>query len=138
MLKQGAPPYYNIYGYTPLHAAAQACDLDGVRALIDQGWDINALSEMGETPLHAFVWGAARMDEVTGHVHEMERAMVRLLLDLGANPDLPCGSGMTAKDAAKFNARSDLCELIEAYKQRGVIWTEIGSVPDISPPKRKM
>lgn len=128
---RAVPPQKSIsdlHGYTVMHVAAHACDLDAVRTLIDQGWDINALSERGETPLHAFVWGAARLNEVAEGIHMKERAMVHGLLDLGADPSIVCHYRITAMEAALLTARPDLAELIETFTQRRVLLLQLGGV----------
>ncbi len=45
--------YRPVYGYTPLHrASSNNVNPEVIRALINAGADINAQSEVGETPIH--------------------------------------------------------------------------------------
>jgi len=41
----------NDIGFTPLHKAADARDLESVRLLVGRGADINAADKLGNTPL---------------------------------------------------------------------------------------
>lgn len=83
LLKRGASAMAtNQAGATPLLYAAG--NVDSVRALLDRGADVNRASKFGTTPLIA----AAR--------YPQSRAVVRLLLDRGADPQ--------AKARTRFNA----------------------------------
>ena len=77
---RGIEPFYRqmanqyVRSFTPLHIASQDGDLVAVRQLIEEGEDINALSEEGATPLS--------MATVFNRLDIMES-----LLQSGANPN---------------------------------------------------
>ena len=67
----------------PLHESIRRNDLAGVKALIARGVDVNAPSRYGVTPL-----GLAALNANT--------AILRALLDAGANPSAATPGGETA------------------------------------------
>ena len=75
---------------TSLHAAALRADASEVQALLDEGADVNARNEDGQTPLHV----AAERGEV---------AVLEALLDRGADIDLTDGNGATPLLLATFS-----------------------------------
>lgn len=81
-------------GMTPLIRATQLGFVEGAEALIRGGARINEGGNSGETPLHRAV-------------QRRDIAMVRLLISLGANPDLSDNiTGMTARDLATRDTRA--------------------------------
>jgi hypothetical protein len=104
--------------YTPLHNAAFAGAVDGVKLLIDSGADVNAVTRDGSTPLH-FTWGRLAFVANTRRSPRIERrrdslASLRtrlfttreVLLSHGANLEARTESGLTASQDA-FSALRD-------------------------------
>lgn len=91
----------NPMANTPLHAAmAGRLGVDGVRALLDGGAEVDARQHGGFTALHA----AAMHGDAT---------IVRLLLDHGADPTLPADDGRTASDFARASGHLAMLALLE-------------------------
>ena len=76
---------------TPLHMACLHGNVDGTKLLVDNGAQIEALDDDGRTPM----WRAIE----SGHT-----AIVRLLLEKGANPDSEPSNG---DDTYLYHAASD-------------------------------
>jgi ankyrin repeat protein len=104
LLSQGADPNQpGRNGETPLIAAARIGFLTAAADLIRARVKVDAANRMGETALIVAVQGR--------HV-----SLVKLLLDVGANPDkADSAAGYSARDYAKRDARSrEILKLIEA------------------------
>jgi ankyrin repeat protein len=69
---------------TPLHSAANCGDLEMVQILLDYGVDINAQNGFGSTPLDFAFIGTSRLNDPR---------FIRLLLDHGADPNIPSKDG---------------------------------------------
>ncbi|QIG55458.1 ankyrin repeat domain-containing protein [Altererythrobacter sp. BO-6] len=76
-------------GVYPIQLAVTLGYLEGVEALIKAGAQIEVTNNAGETPLIAAV-------------HRRDAALIRLLLEKGANPDRSDNSGRTARDYASL------------------------------------
>jgi ankyrin repeat protein len=70
--------------------------------LIKHGADVNATTQLGETPLHLGARG--------GHVQTVEK-----LLAYGANPNLRDSRGRTPLEIARIAGRSEAADVIERY-----------------------
>ena len=68
----------------PILLGAYWFDLDGIRQRHAEGADANALDENGHTPLTEAIAGGTGYPKV-----------VKLLLELGADPDRADGEGLT-------------------------------------------
>lgn len=66
-------------GMTPLHFAAKSGNLEFAKALLDAGAQIDPINVWGNTPL----WVAVRRR----HLTSPDGAMIKLLLDRGADPN---------------------------------------------------
>ncbi len=106
LLAHGADPYAMGLGYgairlTPLHKAAEAGSLEAVEALLDDGVDVNVLTEGANrvTPLHI---AAAR-----GH-----QDVIRLLAERGAQINLRDVTGATPLHWAMRMEKDDAAALL--------------------------
>jgi len=97
-------------GVTPLTRAIQLGFHDGIAALVKAGARVDEPNAAGETPL-------------ISAVHRRDTAMMRVLLEAGADPDRTDNSGRSARDYAKLDgAQSQLVAEIErsaVNKNRG-------------------
>ncbi len=89
-------------GWTDLHSAASAGDVESVRELLKKGADPNAKNEYGNTPLHE---AASR-----GHVD-----VVELLLEHGADPNIQNEYGWTPLHLAAYKGHVDVARLLLQY-----------------------
>jgi uncharacterized protein len=91
-------------GWTPLHLAAFFGYPELASALLDQGADVNALSNnsMKNTPLHAAAAGGSIQ-------------LMRLLLEWGANANAVQEGGWTALHAAAQSGNREMVELLLAH-----------------------
>jgi ankyrin repeat protein len=87
----------------PLHEQVLKSDMDGIRALIANGADLNQLDHLGHAPLH---WAVMRGDIET----------VRILLEAGADPNTLSGDGITPKWSAVDFGLEDIVNLLTEYK----------------------
>lgn len=96
----------DVDGDTPLHVLVRRGDRYGVRLLLENGADPNAVGDMGETPLHVAVSG--------GDVEIVGR-----LLEFGADASVRCefGDTPTERSAQSHSAVSSAMAL--ANKQAG-------------------
>ena len=106
LLARGADPYAMGLGYgairlTPLHKAAEAGSLEAVEALLDDGVNVNVLTEGANrvSPLHI---AAAR-----GH-----QGVIRLLADRGAQMNLRDVTGATPLRWAMRMEKDDTAALL--------------------------
>lgn len=89
-LAAGADPSLRERGlFTPLHFAAQRGSVEAASVLLDAGADINAFTSTGDTALHIAVdcWDTAP-----------DGAMIRLLLNRGADQNARANDGLTPAD----------------------------------------
>ena len=82
--------------WTPLHCAAEQGRLDIARFLLEQGADVQAQGQSGETPLHL----------------TSRPPMVRLLLEAGANPRAEDRNHMSPLAFARIENNKELLELL--------------------------
>jgi uncharacterized protein len=94
LLQRGADPRIgDRAGITPLRLAADIGFVDGARALIARGAGVDQTNARGETALHIAV-------------QRRDLPMVRMLIEAGANPDLPDSvAGKSARDYATEDRR---------------------------------
>ena len=104
-----APPSRNQQAFTALHSAAAgdagARDMSIVRALVEAGAPVNALSGSGTTPLHT----AAFLGDTE---------VVELLLSRGADPRIPSKDGKTPIDLASAQGHPEVAALLERRATR--------------------
>lgn len=126
-----------------LHRAAADGDIAGIGQLILAGYDVKLFDDMGRTPLHHAAEGGqleaastllragaqvnANDDATIGEtplalaVQEESIAMVRLLLEAGADPDIEGWMKQTARSRACSRADTtgqEMCRLISAPARR--------------------
>ena len=96
------PSLANTFGDDGFHPLGLACFIghpDTARLLLDHGADVNALSRnehIQTAAIHAAA-AAEGMDETVRY------ELVKLVLERGADPNLPQGGGFRAIDAARQN-----------------------------------
>jgi uncharacterized protein len=115
-LLDGDPTRANAFGEDGFHPLGLACffgRLDGARLLLERGADVNALSR-NEHIQTAAIHAAAASGE-TGADESTRYDLVRLVLDCGADPNLPQGGGFRAIDAARQNGDERLERLLKEY-----------------------
>ena len=96
LLNRGANP--NIAdnrGVTPLMRASQLGFYEGIQQLVAKGARVDGANATGETPLILAV-------------HRRDTAMMRVLLQAGADPDRTDNSGRSARDYALLEGRDSL------------------------------
>jgi len=94
LLGKGANPNISDKrGVSPLMLATQLGFSEGVQALAARGARIDVTNDAGETPL-------------ISAVHRRDIAMMRILLQAGANPDRNDNSGRSARDYAQLDGSS--------------------------------
>ena len=101
----------NYKGKTGLHYAAKAGFLNVINLLIENGADLDALDNDGETPL----FEAIRSTIKSG---EKQRSALEALLIKGANPNVKNRKGQTPLRVAKRMRRANagrIVELLEKY-----------------------
>ncbi|MGN6430483.1 MAG: ankyrin repeat domain-containing protein [Gaiellaceae bacterium] len=113
-LLDGDPSLANAFGADGFHPLGLACffgHLDAARVLLERGADVDALSRnehIQTAAIHAAA--ASSADEAT------RCELVKLVLEHGADPNLPQGGGFRAIDAARQNGDERLERLL---KDRG-------------------
>jgi uncharacterized protein len=89
-----------VYG-APIHDAAQKGDYNTVERLLKSGVPVDTKNNFGKTPL--FI----TCDYPTGTI-----GVARLLLKWGANPNIVDSQGSNPTDAAKFNGKTEMLNLL--------------------------
>jgi len=79
-------------GHTALHVAAAVYDTAVARALIDAGADIRASNRRGAEPIHAAMHGGPGSSTWDP---QAQVAMIRLLIQAGADPEALASDGVT-------------------------------------------
>jgi ankyrin repeat protein len=111
------PARANAFGDDGFHPLGLACffgRLEPARVLLEHGADVNALSR-NEHIQTAAIHAAAASGE-TGAEDATRYKLVKLVLDHGADPNLPQPGGFRAIDAARQNRDERLERLL---KERG-------------------
>jgi ankyrin repeat protein len=91
--------YVNIAcndGLTPLHVAATLGAEEFIKALLENGADVNAVDNENNTPLHISIYWAAM--HARGYAHEKE---IELLLEAGADINIKNDKGYSVADVAR-------------------------------------
>jgi uncharacterized protein len=111
------PALANAFGADGFHPLGLACffgHVDAARVLLEHGAEVDALSRnehVQTAAIHAAAAsGETGVDEATRH------ELVKLVLDHGADPNLPQAGGFRAIDAARQNGDERLERLL---KERG-------------------
>jgi len=108
----------NIFGSTPLHAAAENGMLKTVKKLLEKGAEVNAVDLRGSTPLHF----AAE----NGHSE-----IVSLLVQRGANINAMDSKGDTALVRALNNSQTAVVAILRGSSSR-----EMNATASAEPPRR--
>jgi hypothetical protein len=86
-----------------LHIVAYNGELDHIRTLLENGADIDAIEDLGFTPLYSAALGG-------------QAGSVKLLLSLGADTTIRNEFGQTALDVALVGKAVDACEALEEWE----------------------
>jgi uncharacterized protein len=111
------PSLVNAFGDDGFHPLGLACffgNIDTARLLLERGADVNALSRNEHIQTAAIHAAAASGEE--GADERRRYQLVKLVLDHGADPNLPQGGGFRAIDAARQNGDESVERLL---KERG-------------------
>lgn len=111
------PSLANAFGDDGFHPLGLACffgHVETARVLLEEGADVNALSR-NEHIQTAAIHAAAASDE-RGTDESARYELVKLVLDHGADPNLPQGGGFRALDAARQNGDKQVEALL---RERG-------------------
>jgi ankyrin repeat protein len=111
------PSLANTFGDDGFHPLGLACffgHADAARLLLERGADVNALSRNEHIQTAAIHAAAASGEAGTGEQTRFE--LVKLVLDHGADPNLPQPGGYRAIDAARQNRDERVEQLL---KERG-------------------
>ena len=115
-LLDGDPMRANAFGEDGFHPLGLACffgRLDAARLLLERGAVVNALSR-NEHIQTAAIHASAASGE-TGADESTRYDLVRLVLEHGADPNLPQGGGFRAIDAARQNGDERVERLLKEY-----------------------
>src|SRR4051794_26292484 len=110
------PQRANEYGDDGFHPLGLACffgHADAARLLLERGADVNALSR-NEHIQSAAIHAAAAAGE-TGSGEPTRYELVKLVLEHGADPNLPQGGGFRAIDAARQNGDTRVEQLLREH-----------------------
>jgi uncharacterized protein len=105
------PERANVFGDDGFHPVGLACffgHVDAARLLLERGADVNAVSR-NEHIQTAAIHAAAAAE---GKDEEVRYELVQLVLDHGADPNLPQRGGFRAIDAARQNGDRRVEELL--------------------------
>jgi ankyrin repeat protein len=111
------PSLANAFGDDGFHPLGLACffgHLDTARVLLEQGAEVDALSRNDRIQTAAIHAAAASNEEGTDEATRYD--LVTLVLDHGADPNLPQGGGFRAIDAARQNGDAKVEQLL---RERG-------------------
>ena len=107
------PARAKAFGDDGFHALGLACffgHVDAARLLLERGADVNVLSR-NEHIQTAAIHAAAASNEA-GADEATRYELVKLVLDHGADPNLPQGGGFRAIDAARQNGDKRVEQLL--------------------------
>jgi ankyrin repeat protein len=108
------PARANAFGDDGFHPLGLACffgHADAARLLLERGADVNALSRnehVQTAAIHAAAAGEGKGEPV-------RYELVKLVLEHGADPNLPQGGGFRAIDAARQNGDERVEQLLVEY-----------------------
>ena len=100
-------------GFHPLGLACFFGHVDAARVLLDHGADVNALSKNEHVQTAAIHAASASNEQGSGESTRYE--LVKLVLERGADPNLPQGGGFRAIDAARQNGDTRVEELLREH-----------------------
>jgi ankyrin repeat protein len=107
------PELAKAFGDDGFHALGLACffgHVDAARVLLERGADVNVLSRNEHIQTAAIHAASASNEQGSGE--ETRYELVKLVLDHGADPNLPQAGGFTAMDAARQNGDKRVEQLL--------------------------
>lgn len=114
------PSRANAFGDDGFHPLGLACffgHIDAARLLLERGADVNTLARNEHIQTAAIHAAAAAGDTGTGEQTRYE--LVKLVLEHGADPNLPQGGGFRAIDAARQNGDERVVQLLREHGASG-------------------
>lgn len=115
-------------------------NIEGVKNLLDQGVDINAKDDFGQTPLHLavnhenvkiielLINQGADVNGVDANgntpifmVSSLDKKIIKLLLEYGTDPNIKNNDGRTILDMAYEENSTDIVELLHLYGAKDII-----------------
>lgn len=97
----------DTYLHTPLHYACRKLSYQAVLGLLSDGAEVNAMNSLGRTPLRECL-----MVQTTGVLTSLQEDIVRILLAMRAEPNLPDDRGMTALHVAASAGYSGIVRIL--------------------------
>ncbi|MFL5967317.1 MAG: ankyrin repeat domain-containing protein [Gaiellaceae bacterium] len=110
----------NAFGDDGFHPLGLACffgHVDAARVLLDHGADANLLARNEHIQTAAL--HAAAASDATGADESTRYELVKLVLEHGADPNLPQGGGFRAIDAARQNGDKRVEQLLLDHGAEG-------------------
>ncbi len=115
LLKLGADIHVrSSKGKTALHCAAKAGFLKVINVLIENGANIDATDNNGETPLFEAIRSTIKN-------REKQRAALETLLTKGANPNVKNNKGLPPLQVAQQMQRADAEKVVELLEKHGAV-----------------
>jgi ankyrin repeat protein len=108
--------------WTPLHLAVYLGKLKMARVLLEHHADVNSQSDEGLTPLHL----SSRRD---ASLLDHDSALATLLLESGANANLPAKDKTTALHLASFNKRPEIVQVLLEHGANTDAENDEGKIP---------
>ena len=117
LLEHGADPNAkNQYGDTAIFAAVQGANVTILLALLERGEDTNAINMQGDRPIHIAVMIGNRGIHNENNISlETHRRILDLLVEFGANVDVPSSYGDLPLVTLARYGRGELLKRNEAY-----------------------
>jgi ankyrin repeat protein len=102
LIKSGADPNsVNKNGVTPIHRAVRTRCPEAVNVLIVGGANVKLKNGNGSTPLHLAVQNTGRGGSGSDEAKALQKEIIELLIEAGADPSSRDGRGKTVRQCTK-------------------------------------